>query len=153
MTDNATNDDFDLSLLDKNVSEIEDLPSFEVPPKGTYILLCSMGTKKIEDAAYVTAEFEVVSTVEIANPNDPANVPCKDGTKFGTIFQLGNEFGEGNMKKFLVPFIEKFSTDNLRELVKDKVQNVLISAQLDHRIDKKDKTKVYPLVKNVVIQG
>lgn len=146
-----SDDTIDFALLDKNVSDIEDLPSFDTPPKGTYVLLANAGTKKINDGNYVTVDFDVVSTIELANPNDPKNPAVKDGSKFNLLFQLGNEFGEGNMKKFMAPFVEHFGTDNLRSLVTEKIQNITISCNIDHRVDKKS-DKVYPLVKNVVIQ-
>lgn len=144
-----TVDDIDLSLLDKNLADIEDLPSFEVPPKGTYVMLCSGGTKKIGEHPAVTFDLEVVSTVELA---DKSQKPPKDGDKTGVMFMLDNEFGLGNMKKFLAPFAAHFGTDNVRELVKDRIQNVIISCTMDHQVDKEDKTKIYARPKNIVIR-
>lgn len=150
MSDLSHDDDDDLdALLDKNLSEIDDLPSFVVPPKGTYIFLVSGGRKRINDIPYVTFDLEVVSTIKLQNDGDK---PPAEGDKTGVMFNLDNEFGEGNMKAFLAPFAAHFGTDNVKELVKHHIQNVRISATLDHQVDKKDKTKIYARPKNIVIQ-
>lgn len=150
-TDNTTSDDteIDLSLLDKNLSEIEDLPSFDVPSKGTYILLANATTKKVNKHPAMVVDLDIVSLVALANSGDL--VP-KDGDKFGVLFMLDNEFGLGNMKKFLAPFAAHFGTDNVRTLVTEKIKNCIISATVDHQIDKEDKSKVYARLKNVVVQ-
>ena len=144
----AIDDEVDLSGFAANLSDIEDLPSFEVPPKGSYKLLVSMGTKKVNDKPGVTADFEVIDTVELANSADK---PVPAGSKFNTLYFLDNEYGLGNMKKFLQPFASCFNTESVPELVKEKVQNVVIFATISHRVDREDKTKVYADVKNVSI--
>lgn len=143
-----SDDTFDLNLLDQNLADIEDLPSFEVPPAGTYQLLVSLSTKTVNEHPAVAADLEIISTVQLANS---ADTPAVDGTKFGLLFMLDNEFGLGNMKKFLAPFAEHFGTDNVRELVTEKVQNVQITATVKRRVDKEDKEKVYAIVTNIVV--
>lgn len=151
--DNATqnlDDDIDLDLLDKNLTDIEDLPSFEVPPRGTYTFLVNAGTKKVNGHPCVTLDYEVVDTIQLADPTkDKAPVP---GSKFNSLFMLDNEFGEGNMKKNLAPYAEFFGTDNVKVLVKEKIQNVVIQGSVKHRKDKDDPDRVYGEVKNVTIQ-
>src|SRR6478752_4843323 len=137
--------EIDLSLLDKNLSDIEDLPSFSVPPKGTYVLLANATTKKVGEHPAMVVDLEVVSTIEM---QDKAATPAKEGDKFGILFMLDNEFGLGNMKKFLEPLAAHFGTDNVRTLVTEKIQNLIIGATVDHQIDKEDKTKIYARLKN-----
>lgn len=140
--------DFDDALLERNLADIDDLPSFEVPPKGSYVLLASGIRKKINDHPAVIIELEVVSTVELV---DKTQTPIVDGSKTGVMFMLDNEYGLGSMKKFLQPFAAHFGTDNVRELVKEKIQNLTITATMDHQIDSKDKTKIYARPKNIAI--
>lgn len=150
-TSTETDDEeVDLSLLDKNLSDIDDLPSFEVPAKGTYILLANATTKKVNKHPAMVIDLDVVSTVALANTGD---TPPKEGDKFGVLFMLDNEFGMGNMKKVLAPFAAHFGTDNVKTLVKEKIQNCVISATVDHQIDREDKTKIYARLKNIVVQG
>jgi hypothetical protein len=144
----ATDDDFDLGLLDKNISDIEDLPSFEVPPKGTYAMLVSGGTKKINEHPAVFFDLEVVSTLQLV---DAGATPVKDGTKTGVMFLIDNEFGEGSLKKFLAPFAAHFNEENVRRLVKELIQNVAITCTMDHQTDKTDKTKIYARPKNIAV--
>ncbi len=147
-TENQTDDDFDLGLLDKNISDIEDLPSFEVPPKGTYAMLVSGGTKKVNGKPAVTFDLEVVSTLQLV---DSSATPVKDGSKTGVMFFIDNETGEGFLKKFLAPFAAHFQEENVKRLVKELIQNVAITCTMDHQIDKEDKTKVYARPKNIVV--
>lgn len=138
----------DLDLLNKNLAEIEDLPSFEVPPKGAYVMLLTAGTKYVNAKPAVTIDMEVVSTVQLANPQDK---PVVDGSKTGVMFFL-NEDGLPYLKKFLTPFAAHFNTDNIRELVTEKIQNLVCGVTMDHRVDKSDKSKVYANPKNITIQ-
>lgn len=145
----ANEEEIDLALLERNLADIEDLPSFEVPPKGTYIFLCSAGTKVVNGKPAVVFDLEVVSTVELV---DKTTKPAKEGDKTGVMFFIDNDTGLGFLKKFLAPFAEKYGTDNLKVLVKEKIQNVLISCTMDHQIDKDDKSKIYARPKNIVVQ-
>jgi hypothetical protein len=148
--DTNTGDDIDLSLLERNLDDIEDLPSFEVPPKGTYQFLVSGLTKKVNEKPAVAFDLEVINTIEL---QDKTEKPVVDGSKTGVLFFLDNEFGLGNMKKFLAPFAAHFGTNNVKELVKEKIQNVQVTCTLDHQKDKQDPTKVYARPKNIVVIG
>lgn len=141
-------EEIDLSLLDKNLSDIEDIPGFEVPPQGSYTFLLNASTKKINKEPYVTIDVEVIDCLQRANEEDKQPLP---GTKFGLLFNLGNEYGLDNMKKFMTPIGEHFGTDNLRTLVTEKIQNLVVAGTLKHRVDKKDATKIYAEIKNIVV--
>lgn len=137
-----------LDILDKSLDDIADLPSFEVPQNGTYSLKVSTEVKKVADKDSVEAKYEVMELVQADDPNAPITVA---GTKFSTVYFLDNEYGVGNLKKFLVPFGEHFGTQNLRELVTEKVKDVIITATVKRRADKDDKDKFYADVKNILV--
>lgn len=136
------------SLFSANLDDLADLPSFETPAPGSYILTVSMDTKQINNKDAIEAAFEVVEVVELANPSDKA-VPA--GTKFSTAFFLDNEFGLGNLKKFLAPFSAHFGQGNIGTLIRDDMKNVQIACSVKNRKDKNDPSKVYASVDNITV--
>lgn len=136
------------ALFGASLDDIADLASFETPKSGTYILRCSTGTKKINKKDAVTADFEVVETIELKDPDD---VPSKEGTKFNIAFIMGNKFSEGRLKQFLVPFAEHFQEKNVGVLIRDTVKDVIITCQLGNRADKDDPEKIYATIKNIEV--
>lgn len=142
-------EEIDLSLLDKNLSDIEDLPGFDVPPNGSYTLLANASTKKINKELYVVIDLAVVDTLQLADEQN--SKPPLQGTQFGVIFNLANEYGLNNLKKTLTPIGEHFGTDNLRTLVTEKIQNLMLSATVVGRAATKDASKIYATLKNISV--
>ena len=136
------------SLFATSIDELADLASFETPAPGSYILSTSCDTKKINNKDAVEASFEVIEVVELADPSSKV-VPV--GTKFSTAFFLDNEYGVGNLKKFLAPFAAHFGKTNLGELIRDEMKNVQIAAVVKNRKDKNDPDKVYAAVDNITV--
>lgn len=135
-------------LFAASLDDIADLASFETPPKGVYIGSVSCDVKEINSKPAVEASFVVVETVELENAADK---PVAAGTKFSTAFILGNSISEGKLKQFLAPFAAAFGTNNVGELVRDRIKDVSISFVLKHRADKEDKEKFYPDVRNITV--
>lgn len=133
-------------LFAASIDDIADLPSFEVPVKGSYIFDVSAEIKKVNDKDVVEASYVVVELVEPAVPGETA-VP---GTKFSTIFMIDNEFGIGNLKKFLKPFADHFGNSNVGALIQE-IKTLRVAATLGHRKDKNDPDKVYALVSNITV--
>jgi hypothetical protein len=132
--------DADLALLDKTLDEIEDLPGFEVPYNGRYLLKLNRKIKKIKDKACVEAEFEVMECLKKDNDADPDTVP---GSKFGTLFFLqGTEdavrISMGMLKKLAAPIAESVGEGNLKVIVKDHMTDVLMMANVARRQDKEN---------------
>lgn len=159
-TNTQTNDaeSFDLDTLDRSLDDIEDLPSFDVPPMGTYRLLVNAEAKKLpakdgEPARnVVTLQYEILDTIALADKTEKTPVP---GGKFGEMFMLGNEYGEGNMKKSFAIYAEHFGNKNMKYLVGEAVQNLTINGTVKHRYNKKEDPKKetpYAQVVNVVIE-
>lgn len=133
-------------LFAASIDDIADLPSFEVPVKGSYILSVSAEIKKVNEKDVVETAYTVVELVEPATPGETA-VP---GTKFSAIYMIDNEFGIGNLKKFLAPFAAHFQQSNVGALIQE-IKDVQIAATLGHRKDKTDPDKVYAVVSNITV--
>ncbi len=155
---NETPVEFDFSILDKNLEDIEDLPGFEVPPQGTYQFLVNAEAKYLPpkegdkgDRPVVVLDYEVTGIVQLA---DPIAIPPVIGDKFGELFMLGNEYGEANMKKALAPYAAHFGTTNITTLIREKLNNVVVVGTVKYRFNKeKDprKENPYASVVNVVV--
>jgi hypothetical protein len=136
------------ALFSQDLDDLADLPSFETPAPGSYILNVTCEAKTINNKAAIEAAFEVVEVVELKDPADKI-VPA--GTKFSTAFFLYNEFGVGNLKKFLSPFAAHFGNTNIGNLIRDDMKNVTIACIVKNRKDKTDPEKVYASVDNISI--
>lgn len=135
------------SLLNANLDDLADLPSFEVPVPGHYQLLLDITAKKIGDADAIEFSYEVVDTLELANSED---TPPKPGDKFSEAYMLNNEFGVGKLKVAIKPIAEALGTSSLRDLVGGQVKGMSISATVKRRVDKNDKEKFYAVVSNII---
>lgn len=136
------------ALFEADLSDIADLASFETPPTGSYVLKCSTSTKEINKKPAVVADFEVMETVELKDPESKAS---KDGTKFSIAFILGNAVAEGRLKQFCAPFAEHYGVTNMGALIRDTIKDVVIAANVTNRASKEDPDVIYAGIKNVTI--
>lgn len=134
-------------LFSKSIDDLADLAGFETPPPGSYILEVSCEVKKVNDKDAVEASFTVVETTELKEAGD---TPVPNGTKFSTLFMLDNEFGVGNLKKFLKPFSEHYDEKGIGALI-EQIKSVTIACLVKNRKDKNDPDKVYGSVSNIVV--
>lgn len=143
------------SLLDTTLDDLADLPSFQPFVAGTHRVLASFDTKEINGKAAVELSFKMIETIECADSNDQAalengQAPNKEGDTSNTMFMLANEFGQGNLKKCAVPFVEAFNYSTIREVVEGvkEVECVVITSL---RADKNDPDKKYLQVKEIAV--
>lgn len=134
-------------LFSASIDDLADLPAFEAPPPGSYVLNVSMEVKEVNSKQAVEASLTVIETVELSDPETPAVV---NGTKFSQLFMIDNEFGIGNLKKFLQPFQAHYNAPNVGALI-GEIKDVTISALIKNRKDKNDPEKVYASVSNITI--
>lgn len=129
-------------LMDASLDDLKDLPGFEVPPQGHYRLRVSLEQKKVNDHPSIEAKCEVLETLELANKAETA---VENGTKFGQLFMMDNEWGQGGFKGFALPISEglKMVKPKISEVV-SAVQNITIVATLRHRYHKEDRSKPIP---------
>lgn len=142
------------ALFGASLDDIADLPAFEVPPPGTYILGVNVDTKKVNDKWGVEFTFTVQETVglKIDDPTAPNyRAPSAPGTKFSTMFFLGNKFSIGRLKQTLVPFAEHFGEKSIEKLVTELVKDVTIGAVITNRPDKEDPEKIYAGVRDIQV--
>ena len=151
--DNAK--EFNFNVLDVSLDDIEDLPSYDCPPNGTYQLLVNANTKVFDgkdgkpDSQCVVFEYEITDVIELADK--VGTQTAKAGDKFNELFGLGSEDGIKWLKKAILPYAAHFGISNFRELVQDKIQQVVIVATIKGRKDKNDPDKRYAQVSNVNI--
>lgn len=142
-------------LMDASIDDLKDLPGFEVPPKGHYKLMVSLERKKVNDHDSIEAKLTVLETLELASTND---AKVEDGTKFGQLFMMDNEWGQGGFKGFAVPIAAGLGLEKPKiSQVIAAIQNVTIAATIGHRYHKEDKQKpvgerrTYADLKNVTV--
>lgn len=134
-------------LFAASIDDLADLPAFEVPPAGAYILRVTCSPKVINEKPAVEAAFEVIETVELSDAKDN---PAAPGTKFSMAFMVQNEFGVGKLKQFLAPFQEHFQQGNIGALIAE-IKDIQIAATLKVRKDKEDPDKKYANVTNITV--
>ncbi len=146
-----SNDNLDLDLLDMNLEDIEDIPGFEAPYAGEYVLRLAAEIKDINKIKYLEIGYEVVECTKKNNDEDPDTIP---GTKFSQLFALTGDADRvkqslGYCKKLLAGVAESVGEGNLLILVRDHLPGMMTTATLNRRQDKEDKEKFYPIVKNL----
>lgn len=136
-------------LANATLDDVEDIPDFEVPPVGSYLLNVQLDRKTVNDKDCIEASFTVEETIELANEDDK---PAAKGTKFSILYQLGNKYGLGNYKKLAKPFFAQFGFSSYGEFYDAVHTNpVLIGCNLKHRKGKKERAgEVYADVRDIV---
>lgn len=159
MADNIDADEaFDeeaLAMLDKELDEIEDLPGFEVPYNGRYLLKLNRKFKKINGKTSVEATLEVMECLKKNNDADPDTIA---GTKFSNLFFLTGEedsvkVSVGMLKQFAKPIGEHFQVSNMKDIVKDHMNDLLISCDVVRRADSKNPEIFRARLSNVQVEA
>ena len=130
----------ELDILDKTLDEIEDLPGFDVPYNGRYLLKANRKIKTIAEKLCVEVDLEVMECLKKDNDTDPDTTV---GTKFSQLYFLQGEedsvrISLGLLKQFLAPIAEATGESNLKVLIKDHLNDVLIGATVVRRKDSKN---------------
>ena len=139
-------------LLEANLDDVADLPTFEVPPAGYYKLALTIGLKKINEKDAVEFDYVVREVLELA---DASKTPPTIGTKFNEAFQITNEIGLGKFKAAAKPVMEALGTISFADILGNQVQGMEVFATLKRRVHKDDKSlpeseqRVYPEVSNI----
>jgi hypothetical protein len=100
--------------LDISLDDIADLPEFLVFPAGAYRCTIAFEKKQIGTHPAVELKLTMLEVVELADPTD---TPPEVGTESSVAYMLDNEFGQGNMKKVMVPLAQHFSESNVSKLI------------------------------------
>lgn len=135
-------------LLDQELDNLADLPSFKVLNPGVHLLrVASFEEKSIGEHPAIEVKLNLVETIELADHSMEVDAP---GTSSAISFLLDNEYGQGNFKEFLKPFGEHLGVTKLRDIMQGAV-GMEITAVTKQRVDKKDPEKIYLQIKSVQI--
>lgn len=138
-------------LLNANLDDLADLPAFETPPPGAYVLGVTFDVKEVNGKNAIEASYSVKETVELEDKSGETKAVHAD-TKFSQLFMLDNKFGVGNLKLALAPYAQHFGVNNIGALIRENLkEEVLISATIKNRKDKNDPDRVYASVANVMV--
>lgn len=140
-------------LFSMSIDDLADLPSFEVPVPGSYVLDTSIAMKQINGRDTIEATFVVVELVEPVKPLEDGVRKPVVGDKFNMLFQL-NEIGLRKFKKLIAPIAIATGEKRLQNLVSGSVKDLQIAALVGHRVVENKETgekKVYGDVSNVSV--
>lgn len=145
------NQDILNSLLDTSISDLKDLPEFKVFPEGAHKCTFNLEVKMIGTSPAVVFKFKAIETLELADAvNDKPLLP---GDECDIANQMDNEFGQGLVKAVAAMACEASGADPETASLRDSFapyiggEIILFSGR---RPDKKDKTKFYTVIKQVV---
>jgi hypothetical protein len=138
------------ALLDLCLDDLEDLPEFKPFPPGTHDCIANFERKAINGDAYVELKLKLIETVELADPNTPAEQQCKPGDESNTLYNLGNEFGRGALKAIGTPVCQSLGLASIRELIESKDVEVRVTTGV--RKNKDDPDKKYLQVKELSVK-
>ena len=90
------------SLFDTELDDLADLPSFAVPPAGSYIASIKKWEAK-DVAGHPSWEitFNLKEVAELVNVNDVAPEP---NSECSVLYMMDNDIGQGHYKEFAAPF-------------------------------------------------
>ena len=101
-----TNNTYDIdTILDGEIDDLDDLPSYITFPTGAYVINAPKGMviKKINEKDSISFEMHIVEVLDVKAKAllEDEEMP-KPGDIGNTLYMLDNEFGIGNLKKVLV---------------------------------------------------
>jgi hypothetical protein len=122
-------------IVDDNFSldDIEDLPSFKVPPTGAYTVELTKGffDVDINDEPYWQIDMTILS-VEDVNEKElgEGETMPEVGEVCSTVFHRRNAFGVGNFKKFVLSIAQKYNITFSEKGAIGKLREVMPGVQM-----------------------
>lgn len=147
-------------LLDMTLDDLADMPEFKPFPIGGYILALEFSEKKINDIDSVELKLTVV---EIAELNNPEDVPPKAGDSTNVLFMLKkkddngklvkNELGQGQLKEILKVLAPAFPDAKTPREIMNAAKGFNVMGITNIRENKKDKNniKYYTELKTIAL--
>ncbi len=143
--------DFD-ALLDADLDDLADLPSFENFPAGVHRCTVSITQKLINSKPMMEIKLTGVETVELSKPEE--DKPITAGQVSSCLFDLGNEFAQGAFKKLVKPLAANLGVASIRDLV-EQVEGTEVEAVTSYRKGKakpgETDTPVYFEIKKLLV--
>lgn len=107
------NNNFD-ALLDANLDDLADLPSFENFPAGSHKATLSITNKQINGKPMIEVKLTGIETTELASETDK---PITAGQVSSALYDLSNEYAQGNFKKLVAPLAAHLDVYSIRDLL------------------------------------
>ena len=123
-------------ILDMELDDLEDMPSFSPYPVGVHLCKVSMEIKEVNDKPCVEVSLKAIETKELANSSDE---PLKEGDETNVLCMLDNEFGRGSLKAIAAAFKEYVGSGNTRAII-EGVTDVECLVATKIRVNKKTDT-------------
>ena len=117
-----------------DVSDLEDLPSFDPYPNGAHLVTIEFERRVVNDNPAIILKTVMVETQQL---EDEAGTPSKAGDTYDFMYSIGNEYGEGSLKKLLAPLAEATGITNNGQLL-DHVKGFQALIATKQRMDKKN---------------
>ncbi len=136
------------NLLDATLDDLADAPSFTPFSPGAHAAHLSLNLKEIQGKQVVECVLVGVETQELADP--ATGTPLKAGDSCSTIFNLANEYGQGDFKMVCTALAESLGTVVPREII-EAAKGVDVMVLTGTSPDKNDKDKLYLNIKNVAV--
>jgi len=135
-------------LLDATLDDLADAPSYPPFSPGAHVCKLNLNLKEINGKQAVELELIGVETQELSDPT--TGTPLKAGDSCSTIFNLTNEYGQGDFKMVCSALSETLGTIVPREII-EAAKGIDVMVLTSVRKDKNDKDKLYLSVKNVAV--
>lgn len=144
-------------LLDQNLSEIDDLPTYEVPPNGFYRLLVksveekTVNTKNGEEAI-LDIKYIVKEALELSDPTQADQVKENQEFNESYFFRNNAEMTTSALKTTFAEVALHFGYKKLSETL-GNLKGLELFATVKRRIDSKDpeNVKTYAQVKGAKV--
>jgi hypothetical protein len=142
--------EFTSVTMDTDLEDIPDLPSFSVWPTGSYaVVIDKWEEKEVADNAGLEITFKLVEKLEVTEEVSESEMP-KEGDSMSMFYNFDNEFGGGNLKKFLKPFSEHFGAKRVGEIL-EQINGTACMIVSKRKPSKKDPEKMFADIKQVSI--
>ncbi len=146
------------AVLARDLSEIEDLPVYKTPWTGVYkFLIESVNLNEINKKTALVVDYVIADIVSITNPEELKNHPeqqVEPGDKFSEAFWFADaekvEQTLSVLKAKYGPLGPTLGTTNLFEIM-EKMVGLTVQGIITNRLDKDDKTKVYPSTRDLAL--
>lgn len=146
------------TVLARDLTEIEDLPVYKTPLPGVYkFLIESANQKEINKKTTLVVEYMITDIVSLNNPEDAKKHPeqvVEPGEKFSEAFWFSDaekiETTLSVLKAKFGPLGPALGTTNLLEIMQQMVGKT-VQGIIQNRLDKDDKTKVYPSTRDLAL--
>lgn len=117
-----------------DVTDLEDLPSFDPYPNGAHLVTIEFDRKVINGNPAVILKTMLVETQQM---EDESAAQPKVGDSYDFMFAISSEYGEGSLKNILAPLAEATGITNNGALLEHvKGMQALIATK--QRFDKKN---------------